>query len=181
MIREVDLVSYLPEFMQLYKEPIEILKAENPEFQIIWKVADKAFYNRFISTADDYGISRFENILGIYPNATDTLENRRMRLQSRWFNKIPYTIRNLAEKINNILGGEYNFAIQADFKNAYELYLTVYTINDSQNEELEYILSIVVPVNIVTNIIYEEAIEGAIYYGGMMYESDIIEIKQRQV
>ena len=103
MIREVDLVSYLPEFMQLYKEPIEILKAENPEFQIIWKVADKAFYNRFISTADDYGISRFENILGIYPNATDTLENRRMRLQSRWFNKIPYTIRNLAEKINNIL------------------------------------------------------------------------------
>ena len=35
MIREVDLVSYLPEFMQLYKEPIEILKAENPEFQII--------------------------------------------------------------------------------------------------------------------------------------------------
>lgn len=181
MIREVDLVSYLPEFMQLYKEPIEILKAENPEFQIIWKAADKAFYNRFISTADDYGISRFENILGIYPNSTDTLEIRRMRVQSRWFNKIPYTIRNLAEKINNILGGEYNFAIQEDFKNSYELHLTVYTINDSQNEELEYILSIVVPVNIVTNIIYEEALKGAIYYGGMMYESDIIEIKQRQV
>lgn len=37
MIREVDLVSYLPPFMQTYKEPVAALEAENPEFQIVGK------------------------------------------------------------------------------------------------------------------------------------------------
>ena len=58
MIREVDLVSYLPPFMQTYKEPVAALEAENPEFQIGWKATDKVLKNRFISTADEYGISR---------------------------------------------------------------------------------------------------------------------------
>ena len=56
MIRDVDLVSYLPPFMQTYKEPVAALEAENPEFQIIWKATDRVLYNRFISTADEYGI-----------------------------------------------------------------------------------------------------------------------------
>lgn len=34
MIREVDLVSYLPPFMQSYKEPVAALEAENPEFSL---------------------------------------------------------------------------------------------------------------------------------------------------
>ena len=48
MIREVDLVSYLPPFMQTYKEPVAALEAENPEIQIVWKATDKVMKNRFI-------------------------------------------------------------------------------------------------------------------------------------
>ena len=35
MKREVDLVSYLPPFMQKYREPVAALEAEKPEFDLI--------------------------------------------------------------------------------------------------------------------------------------------------
>jgi len=181
MIREVDLVSYLPSFLAEFKETAVALKAANPEFVHLWKAFDRALYNEFIEMADEYGISRFEKILGIYPYSTDTLEVRRIRVQNRWLNKIPYTIRNLSEKISKILGNEYNFDIQADFENLYNLHLIIYTLNDSWNEELEYTLSKVVPTNIITNIVYEGIFAGQIFCGGKICESDIIEIRQRQV
>ena len=89
MIRDVDFVDYyLPPFMQKYKEPVAAMKAEEPEFQIVWKAVDRILYNHFISTADEYGISRFEKMLGIYPSSEDTLESRRSRVQSKWFNTV---------------------------------------------------------------------------------------------
>jgi hypothetical protein len=48
MIREVDLVSYLPPFMQSYKEPVAALEAENPEFSLMWSATDRCLRNRFI-------------------------------------------------------------------------------------------------------------------------------------
>ena len=66
MKREVDLVSYLPPFMQKYREPVAALEAEKPEFDLIWDSMDRIFYNRFISTADEYGISRFERMMELF-------------------------------------------------------------------------------------------------------------------
>lgn len=180
MIREVDLVSYLPEFMQEYKEPVSALEGENPEFSMIWKAADRIAYNRFISTADEYGISRFEKMLGIYPKITDSLETRRVRAQNRWFNRIPYTIRVLFLKVAECLGGLHNFDIHTDFFDSYKLTITIYTTDDSRADEVKYLLSVMVPVNIVTDVIYESVTtEGNIYFGGIMEESDIIELRER--
>ncbi len=68
MVREVDLMSYLPLFMQGYREPAATLRAEEPEFDIVWAAADRMLRNRSISTADEYGIGRLERILGIHWN-----------------------------------------------------------------------------------------------------------------
>ena len=89
MIREVDLVSYLPPFMAEYREVREALDAENPEFAIAWQAADCTLRNAFIETADEYGIGRFEQMLKIYPSGTDTLESRRRRVAGRWFRALP--------------------------------------------------------------------------------------------
>lgn len=41
MIREVDLVSYLPPYLQEYnQETVAALEAENPEFRLIWEASD---------------------------------------------------------------------------------------------------------------------------------------------
>ena len=100
-----------------------------------------------------------------------------MRVRNRWFNKLPYTIRTLTEKVKQIVDESYNFTISGNLKD-YELDLTVYTLNDSQNKELEYLLSVIVPLNMITNIVYENALEGNVRFGGVLQESNIITIRQ---
>ena len=179
MKKETDLVSYLPFFMQTYKELAAALEAENPEFNLLWEAADRMLRNHFISTADEYGVSRFEKMLNIFSSQEESLYIRRTRVQNRWFNVAPYTLKILTLKLTELLGGEHRFSIRTDFREAYGLLLVVYSTNDSQAEEIKYILSVMVPENMVTDIIYESAHKGCIYYGTVMSEADIIEIKQR--
>ena len=89
MIREVDLVSYLPPFLAEYKEIRAALAAEDPEFRIIWEAADRVLRNEFIATADEFGVSRYEKLLGITPYEKEQLESRRNRVMARWFTRIP--------------------------------------------------------------------------------------------
>lgn len=167
MIREADLVDYLPPFMQTYKEPAAALEAEQPEFQLVWEAADKILYNRFISTADEYGISRFEKILGIYPSGEDTIESRRFRVQSRWFTKIPYTWRVLLEKLL-VLCGDTDFVLANNFKEGYTLTLATGLEMYGQVEELEYIINTIIPENIVVDSKNSIpcSIKGAVFFGG---------------
>lgn len=147
MIREVDLVSYLPPFLQEYKEQNNALTAENPEFTIVWNAADRVLKNEFISTADEYGIARYEKILGILPFAEDTLESRRARVQSRWFITIPYTMKSLLAKLI-ALCGENHFTITKYFS---EYHLDIDTNLELFNQvgELERIVERMLPCNLV--------------------------------
>ena len=114
MTREVDLVSYLPPFLAEFKEIAVTLEAENPEFVLVWNAAERVLKNEFIESADEYGISRFERILKIFPSKEDSLESRRARVQARWFATIPYTWRMLIEKLISICGDS-NFTLEGDF------------------------------------------------------------------
>ena len=147
MIREVDLVSYLPPFMADFKEVAVTLEAENPEFKIIWDAANQVLYNEFIATADEYGISRFEAILKILPSKEDTLESRRARVQARRFNAIPYTMKALISKLI-ALCGDNNFTITKQF-DFYRLELETHLELYGQVDELEYIINTMLPCNIV--------------------------------
>ena len=104
MIRETDLVSYLPPFLAEYREINEALSAEDPEFGLVWKAADKALKNEFIATADEYGISRFEKMLGIFPMPGESTETRRQRVQLKWLAMLPYTLPRLRETLEAVLG-----------------------------------------------------------------------------
>ncbi len=48
-------------------------------------------------------------------------------------------------------------------------------------EEAKHLLAGVVPLNIVTTLVYESAHEASIYQGAVMGEADIVEIRQRRV
>jgi hypothetical protein len=167
MIREVDLVSYLPPFMQQYKEPVAALKAEDPEFLIVWKAVDKILYNHFISTCDEYGIGRYEKMLGIYPTSEDTLESRRSRVQSKWFNTIPYTMRVFIQKLT-VLCNDTDFTLSHNFTEGYTLNIDTDLELFGQVEELEYIITTMIPENIV--VISQNNIPcnawGSVFMGG---------------
>lgn len=86
MIREVDLVSYLPEFLREYIELKKILDVQQPEVQLLEDLTEKLKDNQFILFADTQGIEKFEQMLKIQALDDDTLENRRFRIMSRWNN-----------------------------------------------------------------------------------------------
>ncbi len=149
MVREVDLVSYLPPFMADYKETNLALTAEDPEFVLVWKAADRVLKNEFIATADEYGIGRFEKILHILPSRNDTLESRRSRVQSRWLTALPYTWRMFIQKLIALCGGnDFTITKQFDF---YRIKLEVHLVLFGQVEELERIVENMLPCNIVVD------------------------------
>lgn len=86
----------------------------------------------------------------------------------------------LAERVAECLKGEHNFSICTDFQDGYRMELVVYTSDESLTEELWYILSTIVPANIMTEIVYESVTSGlTAYVMGAMEQADIIEIRQR--
>ena len=104
-----------------------------------------------------------------------------MRVQNRWFNALPYTIRVLASKLAECLGGEYNFSIEADFGNTYKMTVIIYSSDDSQDEEVKYLLSMMVPVNIFPEIVYESVTSMTdLHCGAFLEQADIIELRQRR-
>lgn len=196
MIREVDLVSYLPPFLAEFKEIAVSLEAENPEFVLVWNAKEKVLQNEFIETADEYGVSRFEKILNILPAKEDTLESRKARIQARWVSTIPYNLKALTEKLI-ALCGDSNFRITKDYEN-YRVELETSLRLFGQVEELERLIDGMLPCNMIvdsqnyilenskgsffmagivqqvasfiinTEIDRKETLQGGIYYGGFV-------------
>ncbi|MCI8484713.1 MAG: DUF2313 domain-containing protein [Lachnospiraceae bacterium] len=178
MIREVELVSYLPPFLKEYEEIHAALTPEDSEFRILWKAADKILANEFIATADESGIERFEKILGIFPSDSDTLESRRARVQSNWFITLPYTMRMLVEKIA-VLCGDSDFKITGDLKKGYTIQIYTELTLFGQAEELRRILDEMMPCNM--EVLFENEVkflpEGRVFCAGGIVCTDVIEIK----
>lgn len=151
MIREVDLMSYLPPFLAEFEEDEATLTAENPEFRLVWEASDRVLKNEFIATADAYGIARFEKFLGIFPSKGETLEDRRARVMMRWFVVLPYTVRRLIEKLVQCFG-EGNFKLTVDHMH-YRVEVEISSDQHSQKPELKHLLYVMVPCNMAIGII----------------------------
>lgn len=151
MIREVNLKSYLPPFLQLYRELDTTFNTEDKEFLLVWNAVNCTLYNEFIATADEYGITRFEKILGILPDKEATLESRRLSVQTAWISTLPYTIKMLINKMISLYGDN-NFIIKTNFYDTYELNITLEMNMYSQYKDLVNLLELMVPVNITINV-----------------------------
>lgn len=147
MTKTVDLVSYLPPFMADFKEISVTLEAENPEFVLVWNAAERVLRNEFIETADEYGISRFEKILNLSPSTEDTLESRRARVQARWFNAVPYTMKAFLAKLI-ALCGDSDFTVTKEYEKYTVKILTNLELF-GQVEELEHIIESMMPCNMI--------------------------------
>jgi hypothetical protein len=147
MIRDIQLLNHLPLFVQEYKEIMEIMKTENPEFQSAVDETEIIMNNQFIESCDIKGIARFENLMGITPESNDTLESRISRVLTRWNDVVPYTYIILCRKLNTLCGKD-NYEIERNI-NEYKMDITTHLELPGQTEELDYLLDYMMPVNIV--------------------------------
>lgn len=145
----VDLLAYLPVFMQEYKQIKEIMDTENPEFNLLWQKLKELFGNQFIEYCNEEGISKFEQMLKLHRYENDTLEIRIFRVLTYWNDNIPYTWRVLVNKMDQLCGiGKYELRLD---NNSYTLYITTKFDDEKKYDELNNMLKIIIPANLGIN------------------------------
>lgn len=150
MRRTIDILRYLPEYLRTYEEIRQIMNAENPDLQAMWSDVEQILDNSFILHADEYGISKFEAMLGITPAATDSLELRRQRVLAYWNGDMPYTWRTMLDWLNTMCG-EGNYTATLD-NNAYTLEVIIDLKIKGLVDDVYGILSAMVPANLVLTV-----------------------------
>lgn len=150
-MRDVNLVSYLPPFMAGFKELTAALDAENPEFVLLWIAIDRVFQNMFIETADEYGLSRLEGVLGILPTPADTLESRRQRLRGSYTSDLPYTERKLKEILESMCGkGNFTLIVQPE-KGVVAIKLRLAA--ERVKENIEAVVGEIIPAGMLLDVV----------------------------
>lgn len=87
-------------------------KIIEPWLEKLTKDIEEVDEDILITTATERGIARREKILGITPQATDSLEDRRYRVLVKWYDTYPYTENNLRERLDALVGaGNYTLTI----------------------------------------------------------------------
>lgn len=149
-VREIDLKEYLPDVLQDVTEMRAIMDAETPEISAIWQACEDCMNDQFISEATKNGIARREKMLGITPYATDTLEDRRFRLMTRYNESIPYTKKGLDVMLASLCGedGYILKILTADFTVNVKVALTA----KKQEEAVKEMLERVLPYNMVFTV-----------------------------
>lgn len=167
MVRQVDLIQYLPLFVAEYKEIQHIMDAENHEFQFITDEGERIKDNQFIISCDSSGIARFEKLLKITPSSEDTFESRISRVLIRWNDIAPYTWKAFLQKMNSLCGT--NFEINVDWGN-YLFEIITHLDLFGQINELEHILDFMIPANIqvISKNTLEYIAEGTMNSGSMI-------------
>jgi Uncharacterized protein conserved in bacteria (DUF2313). len=150
MIREIDLLSYLPALFQEIREMKTIMETENPEFQAVSDESEVVLNNQFINTCDVVGIKMFENLFGIQALDDDTLDNRKFRILSVWNNAIPYTAKVLRERLELLCGkGGYFLDIGYD---SYKITVKVALVSKKNYDSVGNLLQNMVPCNMVIDL-----------------------------
>ena len=176
MVRKVDLKSFLPEFVGEYREIKEILKAEEPEIQVMENAVENTRDCAFIMYCGENEIKRFERMMNVFPAAGDTPEERQARILIRWNDQPPYTLAALKEKLAAICG-ENNFSVCIEY-DEYRLEISVTLTRAGQTDELERLLQRIVPANmvvVVQNKLTFEAL-AKLFVGGAISRSVFFEI-----
>jgi len=147
---ERKLINYLPYEPRKYAEFQGITTGEQPEFELVRDSEQEVFDNQFIDTASNYGLSRWEKMLNIFPKGTDTLETRRARIKTKLNNFVPYSFRVFIRMLTAISNGD-PFSVSIE-PGSYLLKIETQWGASGQMEGLEYLIKEVVPYNLALNV-----------------------------
>ena len=142
-IRKVQIEKYWPLIVKNIEEFGQIAVAENEEFNRITKCIYDALSDCFILEATEYGVSRWEKMLGIVPAKDSTLDDRKATILSYLSVKIPYTLPVLRQMLTAILGdGNFEMSLDNDTQTLIIGFglSTIHSKIDSVNSLIERVL-----------------------------------------
>ena len=101
---ERNMLGYLPDALRPYRELRAIAAGWQALFEGLWRAADQALDDQFVTTAGEYGLSRWESMLGIRARGTESLDERRARVLARLLEQLPFTMRGLLVQLETLCG-----------------------------------------------------------------------------
>lgn len=153
---EIKLIDYLPQVLQSVEELKALFCSEDCEIKSLYEALEILLKNQFVHEATESGIKRWEKILKIIPNVDDTLDMRRFEILNRLNIKIPYTIIMLRNKIQALYGNDCDIQYIND---TCMLKITVPNITDRELVNLKSMLDVIVPANLVWDVIINKKFE----------------------
>ncbi len=151
------LIEYLPRFLRDVREYKLLLSAA--DIQLYGDDADEfGLYpnislemdNRFIPSANEEAIARWEMFLGIVPGEDETLEFRRFRLLTYHDMPFTFTLYGLREHLNALLGiGNYNISVD------YPRYTVYVRAPEFKVGGLRTSLRLIIPANMLLYVDYK--------------------------
>ncbi len=140
------LIDYLPPYMQEYLEIKSIMQTEQPEIDALWSATEQVFANQYILDATEYGVSRWESMLKIFPKATETLDERKFRILTRLNQELPYTLTRLKEMLTVLCGAD-GFVIDLQ-ANKYHIEIKLAVGNHNNYGEVQKLITTIIPANL---------------------------------
>jgi hypothetical protein len=143
---EFNTIHWLPRHLARMQEWQEICKAYDYLLKEAFQALEDLHANMSIYTLTEDGCSMWEKILGIKAKKSDTLEERRYRIQAYWAQELPYTVLKLSEMLRSLCGND-SYKIVGDFPN-YKITIKLGIANQKNYGEVEDLLERVLPANL---------------------------------
>ena len=148
--RTISPIKYLPELLQPIQDFQGLNDAYKAELKDLYEACAVLFDDQFISTASETILAKWENHLGILPNATDTLDERRFRILAKLNDTPPYTERYLKNKLIELCSdGE--FELEIDIPN-YTVRVGVTVSSLANTETINAWLRELLPANLLLSV-----------------------------
>nr|WP_195366131.1 putative phage tail protein [[Eubacterium] tenue] len=143
----INIKNYFP---PLYNDILEIdtlVKIENNLFENLNNEFEKAINNEYVITADKETIKKYETLLRINDGDDKELSFRKQRILNRLAMNMPFTLRALKQKLDELIGNE-NYNIFID-PGKFTLYVESKILNQIWFNETYITINKMKPANIV--------------------------------
>lgn len=166
------LKKYLPEFISSIKEFQELDKTCSIEIDELRKKLYQLQQNQFIETANQEGLRRYEQLIGLSSEGDEQL--RRFNILNKYNSTIPFTMVWLKNMLNTTLG-KGNFLLDINYRH-YTLTISVVASKEHLTSSLYKDLRKKIPCNLVLNITTLAPVQAENYIGAYIRTADIIKI-----
>ena len=148
------LMDYLPPVLREYIEFQMLMETEQIESGLLWDAADLAADDFFLAELTQNGIERWESILQIIPYAEDSLVERRVRIQARLSEQLPFTLPMLHAQLQALCGpGNYVITLTPG---TYLLEVKIALVSKANFQDVQKLLEKMAPANmkIMLSLLY---------------------------
>lgn len=144
-----ELIEYYPAWLRQLKEIKVLAGIEQSQADTLWTIVDKVWENNFIESLDEYGCSRWEEMLNIKQSDTYTLEDRRNNIASRIAEQRPFTWKAFQNMLTAICG-EGGYTLTRDVAQ-HSVTIKVMLVSKNMLNDVRNLADRIIPANMTCN------------------------------